>query len=127
MEYSIYELVDSRFPDVCLYVGRTKNSLNARLCNHKAPGNLRSISSYPDKSYVIIRLLERCPERVRTQREFHWIETLNPRYNFKPLRIDENAPRVPIPRYDRLRSYDEIYFGVPWVERPREFQTPRFS
>ena len=125
MEYSIYELVDSRFPDICLYVGRTMQTLKARLRSHQAPSNLRSISNYPDRKHVIIRLLEICPERHKTQREFHWIETLKPKYNFKPLQFDENTPTLPRPKYDRLRSYDEIIFGVPWVERPREFQKPR--
>ena len=119
-------MIDLRYPDICLYVGRTNNP--KKRCNeHKRLSNKRSIGQYPDKQYLIMVIIEECSEKNQFEREYHWIEILNPGYNFKPfnpLPIDLTAQPRPI--YDRLRTLDEIIFAVPWVERPIEFQKPRY-
>jgi hypothetical protein len=77
---SVYKLIDSRFPDVCLYVGKTNGSLQKRLLNHKCK-RFRSILPYQGKEHVIIVLIETCREEDGHQREGFWINELRAIYN----------------------------------------------
>jgi len=81
---SIYKLFDTRYPDVCLYVGRTKQPLKKRLGGHKSENNVYSIKNYSGKEYVDIALIEYIePHDFIGCKELKYIRELNPVYNFQ--------------------------------------------
>jgi hypothetical protein len=109
----IYKLVDSRFPDVCLYVGKTKGTMSARMSAHKST-NFNRILPYKDKEYVIIVFIETCNEEDVHQREGFWINELKAIYN---RQLSSWRNKIPLEKPYVRRTNDAIIFGLNKVER----------
>jgi hypothetical protein len=74
--------------------------------------------------------VEQCEDSDTIDREAFWINELKAIYNKNLSKWRGEKPKKELPprtlrRYDRPRTLNQIIFGVPWVERPLEFQTPR--
>ena len=84
--YHIYKLIDSRYPDVCLYVGETQRP-KKRISQHKNVNQKYSIREYPDKKYIKLIILETLnyDEDIKfvIKRENYYINLLNPIYNIR--------------------------------------------
>jgi hypothetical protein len=76
----IYELVSGQ---LCLYVGKTVQTLQRRVNDHRCKSNTTFSKHIPDYTDWDIKLIEECDDALATKREQYWYDTKKPLYNYK--------------------------------------------
>jgi len=106
----IYELVSGQ---LCLYIGRTSQSLKERERKHRRQDNTSSSRYIPEYTDWEMKLIEECDESVSPEREYYWYDIKKPLYN-------KNIPET----YQRRKTVPEI---VPKEQKPLIVETHRME
>jgi len=88
----IYELVSGQ---LCLYVGKTLQSLQQREREHRCNSNRARSKHIPDYTEWEIKLIEECDGDISTAREQYWYDIKKPLFNYqRPGQPRKEACRV---------------------------------